>query len=278
MSLRINTNVDALNGWRQMVKNQGMLSQSLQRLSSGLKINSAADGPAALIISQNLTAQLAGISQAMDNTNQAISMVQTAEGAMDEMNNLLVKAKQLALSSMSSATADKAQAGANNTEFQNIMSSLNRITVQTQYAQNGLLSGAFSAGKTVMVGAFGKQSVKVSIVNLKSKITGYLSANANKISTWSKAASALKGVSKLFSVVNTQRGKLGALQTNTLQSNLNSLQSAYQNLSAAKSTITDVDFAQESANYTKYQILMQSSTAMLAQANQLPQGVLKLLG
>jgi flagellin len=277
MSLRINTNVDALNGWRQMVKNQGMLSTSLQRLSSGLKINSAADSPAGLIISQNLAAQLAGISTAMDNTNQAINMVQTAEGAMDEMNTLLVKAKSLALSSASDATADTAQQTANDTEFQNIIKSLARIASNTQYAQNGLLSGKFSAGKTVMAGAFGSQSVKISIANILSKISGYLSG-AISVATKSGAAQALSAVSKLFSIINTQRGNLGAVQTNTLQSNLNSLQAAYQNLSAARSTITDVDFAQESANYTKYQILMQSSTAMLAQANQLPQGVLKLLG
>lgn len=277
MSLRINTNVDALNGWRQMVKNQGMLSTSLQRLSSGLKINSAADSPAGLIISQNLAAQLAGISTAMDNTNQAINLVQTAEGAMDEMNTLLVKAKSLALSSASDATADPAQQQANDTEFQNIIKSLVRIAKNTQYAQNGLLSGKYSAGKTVIAGAFGGQSVKISIANILSNVSTYLSGTVS-IGISGGAAAALSKVSKLFSIINTQRGNLGAVQTNTLQSNLNSLQAAYQNLSAARSTITDVDFAQESANYTKYQILMQSSTAMLAQANQLPQGVLKLLG
>jgi len=276
MSLRINTNVDALNGWRQLSKNQNMLSTSLSRLSSGLKINSAADSPAGLIISQNLAAQLAGISTAMDNTTQAISMVQTAEGAMDEMNNLLVKAKSLALSSASDATADTAQQKANNTEFQNIIKSLTRIAKNTQYAQNGLLSGKFSAGKTVMAGAFGTQSVKISIANVLSAVCTMIGGQSVTCRTF--AASALASVSKLFSFVTNQRGTLGALQTNTLQSNLNSLQSAYQNLSAARSTITDVDFAAESANYTKYQILMQSSTAMLAQANQLPQGVLKLLG
>ncbi len=127
MSLRINTNVQSLNGHRQMLKNDMAISKSLEKLSSGLKINRAADNAAGLIISEQLRSQLGGLKQAMDNTEQGISLVQTAEAALDEMNSMLAKAKKLALSSASDATTDTVQAAANNTEFQNILASLSRI-------------------------------------------------------------------------------------------------------------------------------------------------------
>jgi flagellin len=276
MSLRINTNVQALNGHRQMLKNDMAISKSLEKLSSGLKINRAADNAAGLIVSEQLRAQLAGLQQAMDNTSQGIALVQTAEGAMDEMNSLLSKAKKLALSSVSDATADASQRSANDIEFKNIVSSLKRITTQTQFAKSGLLSGGFSAGKTLQIGAFAGQSVKVSIANVLSVVSAGLS-DVN-LTEGSQASKALSMIEVVITQITTQRGKLGALQANTLETGLNSLRSAYENLKAAESTVRDVDFAEESANFTRNTILVQSATAMLAQANQLPQSVLKLLG
>jgi flagellin len=262
-----------------MLKNDMAISKSLEKLSSGLKINRAADNAAGLIVSEQLRSQLSGLQQAMDNTSQAISMVQTAEGAMDEMNTMLAKAKKLALNSMSSATTDSAQAKANDNEFKNIVTSLIRIAKNTQYAQNGLLSGAFSGGKAVQLGAFGGQQVNVSIANIVSVLSSRLNVtDLSSLSQASLASKALSGIESAITMITTQRGNLGAIQANTLETSLSSLRVSYENLKAAESTIRDVDFAEESANFTRNTILVQSATSMLAQANQLPQNVLKLLG
>jgi flagellin len=272
MSLRINTNVQALNGHRQMLKNDMAISKSLEKLSSGLKINRAADNAAGLIVSEQLRAQLGGLKQAMDNTEQGISLVQTAEAALDEMNNMLVKAKKLALSSISDATTDTTQAAANNTEFQNILASLSRIAVQTQYAQRDLLTG-FSG--TVQIGAFSGQTV--SIVISAVSLTA-LNLATGSVSTATAAETALGLIESAINTISTRRGNLGAIQANTLETGLSSLRAAYENLKAAESVVRDVDFAEESATFTRNTILVQSATAMLAQANTLPQNVLKLLG
>jgi len=279
MSLRINTNTQALNGHRQMIRNDMAIAKSLEKLSSGLKINRASDNAAGLIVSEQLRSQLGGLQQAMDNTSQAVAMVQTAEGAMDEMNSMLAKAKKLALNSMSNATTDSAQAKANDNEYKNIVSSLLRIANNTQYAQNGLLSGAFSAGKGVQIGAFGGQKISISIANIVGVLSNNLNVtNLSSLSQASLASRALQGIESAITLITTQRGNLGAVQSNSLETGLNSLRVSYENLKAAESTIRDVDFAEESANFTRNTILVQSATAMLAQANQLPQNVLKLLG
>ncbi len=289
MSLRINTNVQALFGHRMMQKNDMAISKSLEKLSSGLKINRAGDNPAGLIISEQLRAQLGGLEQAQSNTEQAVAMVQTAEGALDEMSSLLGKAKKLALSSMSSATTDSTQAAANQTEFANIVASIQRIVDQTQYAGSKLLDGTLSAGGTVQLGAFTGQNTTISIMNLGTNALGVVSSNnsdivtgynlsAMSITTAANAISALSSIEGAITIVSTRRGNLGAIQSNSLETTLNSLRTSYENLSAAESTVRNVDFAAESASFTRNQILVQSATAMLAQANQLPQNVLKLIG
>ena len=274
MSLRINTNTQALFGHRQMLKNDMAISKSLEKLSSGLKINRAADNAAGLIVSEQLRAQLGGLSQAMSNTEQAVSLVQTAEGALDEMNTLLAKAKKLAISSMSGATADDSQKAANDTEFQNIISSLQRIAVNTQYAQKNILNGSI-ASLTIQLGAFSGQAMTLTIAGVTS---GALALTGEDLLTSDNAATALGVIENAISLVTGSRGSLGAIQANALETNLNSLRSSYENLKAAESTVRDVDFAEESANSTRNTILVQSATAMLAQANQLPQNILKLLG
>ncbi len=289
MSLRINTNVQALFGHRMMQKNDMAMSKSLEKLSSGLKINRASDNPAGLIISEQLRAQIGGLEQAQNNTEAAISMVQTAEGSLDEMNSLLTKAKKLALSSMSDATTDTTQAAANQTEFANIISSIQRIVDQTQYASAKLLDGTMSAGKTVQLGAFVGQNTTISIMPLGTAYLGVLSTNgtdiiagtqlsAMSITNATVATSALASIEGAITLVSSRRGQLGAIQANSLETSLNSLRASAENLKAAESTVRDVDFAAESATFTRNQILVQSATAMLAQANQLPQSVLKLLG
>jgi len=276
MSLRINHNIASLNGHRNMVKNDAAVSRSLEKLSSGLKINRAADNAAGLVISEQMRAQLGGIMQAMNNTEQAVTMVQTAEGALDEMNTLLSKVKSLALHAVNSGVSDAAQRDADNSEFQNITSSIERIANQTRFAGQTLLSGSFETnGALFQVGEQGGDnvSVKISAVTVNS-----LSMAGGIISTVAAASNMLSTVSAAINTVTNIRGTLGAFQSNTLETGLRSLSVTHENLTAAESVIRDVDFAAESAVFTKNQILVQSATAMLAQANQLPQSVLKLLG
>ncbi len=283
MSLRINTNTQALNGHRQMLKNDAAITKSLEKLSSGLKINRAADNAAGLIVSEQLRAQLNGLQQAMANTEAGVAVVQTAEGALDEMNQLLSKANKLLLSSASTASSDTAQKRANAQEFSNIRQSLSRIISQTQFAGQKLLNGGFSnvKSKIVQLGAFGGQSIKITISNFKCVLQSFLGMTALHFDGAASSAglkSALKLVSKAITAVTKKRGDLGAIQANALETNLNSLRVTYENLKSAESTIRDVDFAEESATFTRNTILVQSATSMLAQANQLPQNVLKLLG
>jgi flagellin len=514
MSLRINTNVASLNGQRNLANNEAMVNQSLQRLSSGLQINSAADNPAGLIISEQMKAQLGGISQAISNSQQAVSMVQTAEGALDEVSTLLNKARSLAVHAANQGVNDSSQLVADQGELDNIVDSISRISDTTQFGTKKILDGTLSngvsnsssiasvklggdyttkltagnatrgygtlqitqsatqatdtltLGANVFKSASGatktlatasgsavlQQSFNISIngqtvsfnsgttknqiiqqlnsigqnigftagtvsgtkqtgdikltardygssfsfdvqfvsgttgasqlttashsgVDLQGKLYLYtgangtngtavsgssqtitlnkgkgltlqssggtvilattnltnsgtqkgfiygainattagatfqIGANANQTATVNlqsvnssqlgiggsgtynnllalkgsslisgNANEALKVIDKSIADITSIRGNLGAFQANTLETNINSLSVTQENLTSAESTITDVDFAAESANFTKYNILVQSSTAMLAQANQLPQGVLKLLG
>jgi flagellin len=256
------------------MKNDMAITKSLEKLSSGLKINRAADNAAGLIISEQLRAQLGGLQQAMSNTEQAVALVQTAEGALDEMSTLLSKAKKLALASMSDATSDSDQSAANQKELANILTSLGNIATNTQYAKNKLLDGSFSA-KKVQIGSFDGQSTEITIATMT---TAALSLAGISVSGVTAATSALGQIEAAITTVANARGDLGAIQANILETTLNSLRTSYENLKSAESTIRDVDFAEESANFTRNTILVQSATSMLAQANQLPQNVLKLLG
>ncbi len=280
MSLRINHNLASLNGHRNMVKNDAAVSKSLEKLSSGLKINRAADNAAGLVISEQMRAQLGGIKQAMNNTEQAVTMVQTAEGALDEMNTLLSKVKSLALHALNSGVSDAAQRTADDSEYQNILSSIDRIVTQTRFAGQTLLDGNFSTGGTAGPARFqvGEQATDSVTLSIQAISTTALALNTTSVATVTGASATLAAVSAAISTVTNLRGTLGAFQSNTLETGLRSLSVTHENLTAAESVIRDVDFAEESSMFTKNQILVQSATAMLAQANQLPQSVLKLLG
>jgi flagellin len=253
------------------------VSQSLEKLSSGLKINRAADNAAGLVISEQMRAQLNGIKQAMSNTEQAITMVQTAEGALDEMNNLLSKVKSLALHALNSGVTDQAQRTADNAEYQNILSSIDRITGQTRFAGQTLLDGTFASTNAARF-QVGEQATDNVTLSIRAISTTSLSLNGTQVSDVTNASTTLQLVSAAINTVTSLRGTLGAFQANTLETGLRSLAVTYENLTAAESVIRDVDFAEESAVFTRNQILVQSATAMLAQANQMPQNVLKLLG
>jgi len=279
MSLRINHNTSALNGHRNMVRNDQAMGRSLEKLSSGLKINRAADNAAGLVISEQLRAQLGGLKQAMNNTEQAITMAQTFEGALDEMNGLLSKMKSLALHAMNGGVADNAQRMADQNEYLNIQGSIDRIAIQTRFGGQALLAWDGVKNTNIVIFQIGEESVdSVSLtVSAMQAINLQFGAFAG-VSTVTNASLTLGNISAAINAVTNLRGRLGAFQANTLETGLRSLSVTHENLTFAESVIRDVDFAEESAAFTRNQILVQSATAMMAQDNQLPQNVLTLLG
>lgn len=271
MSLFVNTNVSSLNAQRQVFNVSNSLSTSFERLSSGFRINSAADDAAGLQISERMTSQIQGLDQAARNANDAISVVQTAEGALDETTTALQRIRTLAI---------QAQNGVNTAEDRSALSSeitalkaeIDRIADTTQFAGKNLLDGTFAAD--FLVGANAGQSVNVTIGadydSTALTVTGTVDNDTN-------AGTLLGQVDAALSTIGTQRADLGALQ-NRFQSTIRNLSNISENVSAARSRIQDTDFATETANLTRNQIMQQASTTVLAQANQRPQAALSLLG
>jgi flagellin len=275
MALVINTNVASLNAQRNLSTTQLQLSKSMERLSSGLRINRAGDDAAGLAISQNMQANIRSMNQAVRNANDGISLVQTAEGALNESSNILLRMRELATQAangvLSSSQRDNIQV-----EFKNLQQEIDRISAVTDFNGTKLLNGDLSAGTTLQVGTGTTTNDTVSVTVGKAD-TATLSVSANFVSTQAAAQSALTAIDAAIQSVSTARGNLGAVQ-NRLQSTINNLQVAVENTSAANSRIVDVDVAAETANMTKAQILAQAGVSVLSQANQSPQLALKLLG
>jgi flagellin len=275
MALTINTNVASLNAQRNLNTTQLQLNKSMERLSSGLRINRAGDDAAGLAISQNMQANIRSMNQAVRNANDGISLVQTAEGALNETSNILLRMRELGTQAangvLSPTQRDNIQV-----EFANLQQEIDRISAVTDFNGTKLLNGALSAGTTLQIGT-GTTSNDVLTVTIGNASATNLSVNANFVSTQGAAQSALTAIDAAIQLVSTARGNLGAVQ-NRLQSTINNLQVAVENTSAANSRIVDVDVAAESANMTKAQILAQAGVSVLSQANQSPQLALKLLG
>jgi flagellin len=275
MALVINTNVASLNAQRNLNTTQLQLAKSMERLSSGLRINRAGDDAAGLAISQNMQANIRSMNQAVRNANDGISLVQTAEGALNETSNILLRMRELATQAangvLSSSQRDNIQV-----EFRNLQQEIDRISAVTDFNGTKLLNGGLSAGTTLQVGTGTTTNDTVS-VSVNRSDTSTLSVTANFVSTQGAAQSALTAIDAAIQSVSTARGNLGAVQ-NRLQSTINNLQVAVENTSAANSRIVDVDVAAETANMTKAQILAQAGVSVLSQANQSPQLALKLLG
>ncbi len=271
MAQVINTNIFSINAQRNLMNSQASMQTSLQRLSSGLRINSAKDDAAGLAISERLTAQIRGLNQAMRNANDGISMLQTAEGAMDEVGNMLQRMRELAVQAASDSvsTTDKASLQA---EFSALRSEIGRITTATEYNNTKLLDGS-TASITLQIGHENAADNQLT-VNLEDIST--LATAADDISTTGGAQTALTNLDTDIDMVTSARGDLGAVQ-NRLDSTVRNLANVVENQSAARSRIRDADFAVETANLTRTQILQQAGAAMLAQANAIPQNVLSLL-
>ena len=279
MSISVLTNVASLNAQRNLAATSTSLAGSIGRLSSGLRINTAADDAAGLGISENLKANIRSLTQAQRNTNDAISMSQVAEGGMNEMQGIVSRMRELAVQS-SNNTLGGNERGYIQTEFKQLQSEINRIGQVTEFAGQKLLDGSASTGLTFQVGIQNTSNdrLAMSITKLTTSTLGSTSLHvaSASLSTATNAQKALGVFDKAIQQLSQSRAKVGAVQ-NRMTTTISNLSVAHENLSAANSRIRDVDVASETANLTKAQILSQAGMAVLSQANQLPQAALSLL-
>ena len=283
MSLFVNTNVSSLNAQRQLFSTGNNLDTAFERLSSGFRINSAADDAAGLQITDRMTSQVQGLNQAVRNANDAISLSQTAEGAMQETTTALQRIRTLAIQSQNgiNSSADRL---ALQKEVSALRTEISRIATTTQFAGVDVLSGAFSA--RFLVGANAGQTISVNLSTQalgRAGIDGFsatglgITGGINDVLTETNASALLGSVDNAISAIGGLRADLGALQ-NRFQSTIRNLSNISEDVSAARSRIKDTDFATETAELSRNQILQQASTTILAQANQRPQAALSLLG
>lgn len=276
MALVINTNVQSLNAQRNLGATQKALSTSMQRLSSGLRINSASDDAAGLAISVGMNANVRSMNQAVRNANDGVSLLQTAEGALNETTNILTRMRELATQA-STGTVSSDQRGYINTEFTQLKSEIDRIASATQFNGANLLQGTGTATVSFQVGAGNTGNDRIG-VTIGAADTNTIGVGTSSVSgaDGTAAQAALSAIDSAMSNISSSRANLGAVQ-NRLQSTINNLQVAVENTSAAQSRIQDVDVAAETASLTRNQVLSQAGTAILSQANQLPQTALSLL-
>jgi flagellin len=273
MSTIVNTNVASLTAQRSLAKSSGELATALQRLSSGLRINSAKDDAAGLAISERLTTQVRGYNQAIRNAGDGISLAQTAEGGMEAITNSMQRMRELAVqaANYSNTTADRT---AINSEFAQLKAEIDRVSQQTKFNTRGLLDGSFTSA-TFQVGANSGETISVdSITNMGATALGLTAAI--DVTTAANATTAIGAIDTALTTVTSARANLGA-SINRFEQTVSNLRVTVENLSAARSRIQDADFAAETAALTRVQILQQSGMAVLSQANAIPQGVLSLL-
>ncbi|MCU0662761.1 MAG: flagellin FliC [Myxococcota bacterium] len=288
MALVINTNIASINAQRNLARTEGAMQTSMARLSSGMRITSAKDDAAGLSISENLRAQIRGFAQAERNANDGMSLIQTAEGALNEVSGALIRMRELAVQS-ATGTLGNDERKYVNAEFQDLLSEINRIASVTEFNGTKLLNGSQSTGITFQVGinnvaddritaSIGATIGSTYASKLGDNLGGGTSALQNQsLSAVSKAQKSLGFIDQAIKDISGVRGDLGAIQ-NRLAITVNNLATQRENLSAANSRIRDVDVAHESVEMTRNQILMQAGVSVLAQANQLPGLALSLLG
>jgi len=272
MSLRINTNMGALTAHRFLEQTDNALSKAVEKLSSGYRINIAADDPAGLVISENLRANASGLGQALSNTQHAVNLVKTAEGAMSEINNLLRTMRDLAVHAANTGVNNTDAIAADQAQIDQMLTSIDRIASTTQFGGKILLDG--TAGTlTFQLGAYSGQTEDAVMPDM----TTATLFSGGLPDVVGDAQAAMDALDTAISSVATARADIGAFQRGTLESNLISISVARENVVASESTIRDADMALEMVNFTRDQIVLQAGTAMIAQANQVPQYVLQLL-
>jgi flagellin len=276
VGVRINTNIEALIAQRNLAVTAASLGKSVEKLSSGLRINRAADDAAGLGISETLRAQVRGLNQASRNAQDAISMVQTAEGALNEVHAMLQRIRELAVQYNNGTNSADSKASIK-AEVEQLADAIGKVASQTKFNGVSLLSGTGST-VTFQVGANGGETLDVTFGGLDAGVAAVSAfvASANVSAVFGTGTATISAIDTAINYVSTMRGGFGAAQ-NRLEHTINSLNVAAENLAASESRIRDLDVAAEMVNFTKLQILQQAGTAILAQANQAPQSVLALL-
>ncbi|WP_195264793.1 MULTISPECIES: flagellin [unclassified Clostridium] len=268
----INHNMNALNAHRNMGMNTSAAGKSMEKLSSGLRINRAGDDAAGLAISEKMRGQIRGLDQASRNSQDGISLIQTAEGALNETHNILQRMRELSVQGANdtNVTVDRA---AIKTELDQLSSEITRIAKQTQFNKQDILAGA--ATVNIQVGANSGQTIAISLKTMDAAALKVVGGTLD-VTTTDKANALTDALDTAIENVSTHRSSLGALQ-NRLEHTISNLNNTSENLTAAESRVRDVDMAKEMMSFSKNNILQQAAQAMLAQANQQPQGVLQLL-
>ena len=265
-------NLSAMNTNRQMGIVSSSLQKSTEKLSSGYKINRAGDDAAGLSISEKMRSQIRGLNKAATNAQDGISLIQVAEGALNETHSILQRMNELATQAANDTNTSTDRAAINK-EMDQLTSEINRIQSTTQFNTQNLLDGKFT-GKNLQVGSLSGQKISISIDKMNATCLGI---DGVKVSSFSVAGKAMSAIQAAITKVSTQRSALGAIQ-NRLEHTINNLNTTSENTSAAESRIRDTDMASEMVEYSKNNILQQAGQSMLAQANQANQGVLSLLG
>ena len=288
MSLRINQNIASLNAYRNLSVNDSQMSKSLEKLSSGFRINRAADDAAGLVKSEGLRAEIRGSQQAVKNAQDGVSFVQTAEGSLNEVTSILQRMRELAVDASNKATTDGSAQQAEITQLANEVGAIGSRTTfagktvfQDYSATNAGLTFHVGAGDGTATGSANVLTVSNDLALSGSTTAGLIGVNLSSISVDSSVTGfnpeqAIKDLDTAIANVSKARASLGATQ-NRLEHTIANLNVSVENLSASESRIRDTDMAQEMSSYTRSQILTQAGTAMLAQANSAPQGVLQLL-
>ena len=276
--MRINNNLMAMNTHRQLGINTNAGAKSIEKLSSGYRINRAGDDAAGLAISEKMRGQIRGLTQASRNAQDGISLIQTAEGALNETQAILQRMRELAVQSANDTNVGEDRVAIQE-EIVALTKEVDRISKTTEFNTQNLLNGTLNSAQ-IHIGANTSQNITVAIGNMGASALALGKVSANSliisISTQALANTAITTVNSALTTVSTERAKLGAIQ-NRLEHTIKNLDTGAENLQASESRIRDVDMAKEMMNFTKNNILQQAAQAMLAQANQAPQGVLQLL-
>ena len=280
--MRINTNIMAMNTSRQLGINANANAKSMEKLSSGSRINRAGDDAAGLSISEKMRGQIRGLNQASRNSQDGISLIQTAEGALNESHAILQRMRELVVQAGNGTNATE-DLTAIQSEITALSEEITGISGRTEFNGKTLLQGAYAtAGIDLQIGANVAQKLEINVANMGASAIGSSAIKIDSIDVQTFAVTAtsfdnqLGAIDQAISQVSTQRSNLGALQ-NRLEHTIKNLDTSSENLSASESRIRDVDMAKEMMEFSKNNILNQAATAMLAQANQAPQGVLQLL-
>ncbi len=276
--LVINTNVSSLNTQRQLTKTNDDLSMAMERLSSGLRVNSAKDDAAGLAIANAMTSQIRGMTVATRNANDGISLAQTAEASMGVLTSTMQRMRDLAVQAANNGAVTSSDREKLQAEFQQLNDELSRIVRNTEFNGKKILNGSLSTGVVFQVGAntAADNQISLNIADLSTALSFVTAASIGSNATTSYVLSAINVIDTAIKDIDTSRAKLGAIQ-NRLMTTISNLQASVENQSAARSRIMDTDFAAETAALSRSQILRQAGTAMLAQANQKSQDVLSLL-